>query len=64
MKKTYIQPETIVVRLETEGMIAASLKIGGVDQTVDTSADGAQLSNKKESSIWGSDEEESNGSFW
>ena len=64
MKKTYIQPETIVVRLETEGMIAASLKIGGVDQTVDTSTDGAQLSNKKDP-IWGGDfEEESNGSIW
>ena len=62
MKKTYIQPETIVVRLETEGMIAASLKISGT--TVDTSEDGGQLTNKKESSIWGSDEEESNGSFW
>ena len=62
MKKTYIQPETIVVRLETEGMIAASLKIS--DTKVDTSIDGNQLTNKKESSIWGSDEEESNGSFW
>ena len=61
MKKTYIQPETIVVRLETEGMIAASLKIS--DTTVDTS-NGGQLTNKKESSIWGSDEEENNGSFW
>ena len=61
MKKTYIQPETIVVSLETEGMIAASWKISGT--TVDTS-NGGQLTNKKESSIWGSDEEESNGSFW
>ena len=62
MKKTYIQPETLVVNLHTEGMIAASLKIDG-EKTVDTSA-GGQLTNKKESSIWGSDEEESNGSFW
>ena len=61
MKKTYIQPETIVVRLETEGMIAASLQIS--NKTVDTS-NGGQLTNKKESSIWGSDEEENNGSFW
>ena len=61
MKKTYIQPETIVVRLETEGMIAASLKIS--DTTVDTS-NGGQLTNKKDP-IWGGDfEEESNGSFW
>jgi hypothetical protein len=62
MKKTYIQPETIVVRLETEGMIAASLQIS--NKTVNTSEDGGQLTNKKESSIWGSDEEESNGSIW
>ena len=62
MKKTYIQPETIVVRLETEGMIAASLKIN--DTTVDTSEDGGQLTNKKDP-IWGGDfEEESNGSIW
>lgn len=61
MKKTYIQPETIVVRLETEGMIAASLQIS--NKTVDTS-NGGQLTNKKESSIWGSDEEESTESYW
>ena len=42
MKKTYIQPETIVVRLQTEGMIAASIRIS--DETVDTSA-GGQLTN-------------------
>ena len=59
MKKTYIQPETIVVRLETEGMIAASLKIN--DTTVDTS-NGGQLTNKKDP-IWGTDEEETE-SFW
>ena len=28
MKKTYIQPETIVVNLHTEGMIAASIGFG------------------------------------
>ena len=59
MKKTYIQPETIVVRLETEGMIAASIGVS------ETGVGGSNAwTNKKESSIWGSDEEESNGSFW
>ena len=61
MKKTYIQPETIVVRLQTEGMIAASLKIS--DTTVDTS-NGGQLTNKKDP-IWGGDfEDESSESYW
>ena len=61
MKKTYIQPETIVVRLQTEGMIAASLQIS--DKTVDTSADGGQLTNKK-NPIWGGEEEEAGNSYW
>ena len=60
MKKTYIQPETMVVRLQTEGMIAASLKIDGT-KTVDTS-DGGQLTNKK-NPIWGGSEEETE-SYW
>ena len=59
MKKTYIQPETLVVNLHTEGMIAASIRI--IDDTVDTSA-GGQLTNKKDP-IWGTDEEETE-SFW
>ncbi len=62
MKKTYIQPEMLVVSLTTEGMIAASLQLS--DRTVDTSVDGAQLSNKKDP-IWGGDfEEESSESYW
>ena len=62
MKKTYIQPEMLVVSLATEGMIAASLQLS--DRTVDTSVDGAQLSNKKDP-IWGGDfEEESSESYW
>ena len=62
MKKTYIQPETIVVRLQTEGMIAASLQIKG--GSVDTSVDGNQLTNKKDP-IWGGDfEDESSESYW
>ena len=60
MKKTYIQPETMVVRLQTEGMIAASLQIS--DETVNTSEDGGQLTNKK-NPIWGGSEEETE-SYW
>ena len=61
MKKTYIQPETLVVRLQTEGMIAASLQIS--DKAVDTSAEGGQLTNKK-NPIWGGSEEETDNGFW
>jgi hypothetical protein len=62
MKKTYIQPEMLVVSLATEGMIAASLKIS--NNEVDTSVDGAQLSNKKDP-IWGGNfEDESSESYW
>jgi hypothetical protein len=61
MKKTYIQPETIAVRLETEGMIAASLKMDG-NKTVDTS-NGGQLTNKK-NPIWGGEEEEAGNGYW
>lgn len=58
MKKTYIRPETQVVNIHTEGMIAASIRIS--DETVDTSA-GGQLTNKKDP-IWGTEEETE--SFW
>ena len=61
MKKTYIQPETLVVRLQTEGMIAASLKMRS-DKTVDTS-NGGQLTNKK-NPIWGGEEEEAGNGYW
>ena len=61
MKKTYIQPETMVVRLQTEGMIAASLQIS--DTEVNTSAEGGQLTNKK-NPIWGGEEEEAGNSYW
>ena len=60
MKKTYIQPETLVVNLHTEGMIAASLNMYD-DKYVDTSK-GGQLTNKKDP-IWGTDEEEVE-SYW
>ena len=61
MKKTYIQPETLVVNLATEGMIAASLQING-NKTVDTS-NGGQLTNKK-NPIWGGEEEEAGNGYW
>ena len=43
MKKTYVSPLMTEVNIEAAQMLAASLKIGSDDQTVDTSADGAQL---------------------
>ena len=61
MKKTYIQPETLVVNLATEGMIAASLQMHS-DKSVDTS-NGGQLTNKK-NPIWGGEEEEAGNSYW
>ena len=61
MKKTYIQPETLVVNLATEGMIATSLQINS-EKTVDTS-NGGQLTNKK-NPIWGGEEEEAGNSYW
>ena len=41
MKKTYVSPLMTEVNIEAAQMLAASLKIS--NQTVDTSADGAQL---------------------
>lgn len=57
MKKTYIKPATIEVNFRTEGMIAASIGVGR--GPVDA---GSALTNKKESSIWGTEEETE--SFW
>ena len=48
MKKTYMRPEVCANELILEGVVAASLKIDG-NQTVDTSAEGGQLSNKYKS---------------
>ena len=45
MKKVYIKPEVCAVVFETQGVIAASLKIDS-NKTVDTSAEGGQLTNK------------------
>jgi hypothetical protein len=60
MKKTYIQPETIVVNLHTEGMIAASIGFDSSDNKVDASS---ALTNKK-NPIWGGEEEETSGGMW
>ena len=58
MKKAYIKPATIEVNFRTEGMIATSIGIGSGTVGADKA-----LTNKKESSIWGTDEEETE-SFW
>lgn len=61
MKKTYIQPETLVVNLHTEGMIAASLQMYN-DKYVNTS-NGGQLTNKK--SFWETEDvEEETSGIW
>ena len=43
MKKTYVSPLMVEVNVEAESMLAASLKMDG-NKTVDTSAQGGQLS--------------------
>ena len=43
MKKTYVSPLATEVSVAAESMLAASLQINS-NKTVDTSADGAQLS--------------------
>ncbi len=55
MKKTYISPLMVEVAVEAEQMLAASLKIGGDDQTVDTSVNGNQLggdNNRQWGDLW------------
>ena len=44
MKKTYVSPLTAEVNVATENMIAASIKMGDSETTVDTS-NGGQLGN-------------------
>ena len=56
MKKTYVSPLMVEVNVEAEQMLAASLKIGGNDQTVDTSTPGAQLgkdTGREWGNLWG-----------
>ena len=43
MKKTYVSPLMTEVNIEAAQMLAASLRIGGENETVDTSAAGQQL---------------------
>ena len=43
MKKSYVSPLMTEVNVEAESMLAASLQMHS-DKTVDTSADGGQLS--------------------
>ena len=43
MKKTYVSPLMTEVNIEAAQMLAASLKIGNSEQTVDTSDPNAQL---------------------
>jgi len=59
MKRTYIQPQSIEVSLHTEGMIAASVNIGTGNGDA-----GDAWTNKKGSTIWGSEEEETQGGIW
>ena len=45
MKKNYVSPLATEVNVEATNMLAASLKLNNdINKTVDTSADGAQLS--------------------
>ncbi len=43
MKKTYVSPLMTEVNVEAEQMLAASIKMGDSNQTVDTSTPGSQL---------------------
>ena len=52
MKKTYVSPLMVEVNVEAEQMLAASVKIGDSDQTVDTSTPGAQLGRENDRQ-WG-----------
>ena len=52
MKKTYVSPLMVEVNVEAEQMLAASLKMGSEDQTVDTSVSGGQLG-KDNGRAWG-----------
>ncbi|MBR3615052.1 MAG: hypothetical protein IKL56_00330 [Bacteroidaceae bacterium] len=52
MKKTYVSPLMTEVNIEAAQMLAASLKIGDSNQTVDTSDPNAQLG-KDNGRQWG-----------
>ena len=57
MKKTYIQPQSKTINFTTEGMIATSV-------TLDNTPGDEQLSNKKQYSGWGEENEEQKNGFW
>ena len=59
MKKTYIVPETEVVNIELESMIAASLGIGG-----DAKSNGITEAGIKEIMDWIEFEESNHSSLW
>ena len=50
MKKVYIKPNTEVIGIEAEQVLAVSMGLN--DERVNSSDEGVQLSNKKES-MWG-----------
>ncbi len=52
MKKTYVSPLMTEVNIEAAQMLAASLKMGSDDQTVDTGVSGNQLG-KDNGRQWG-----------
>ena len=56
MKKKYITPTAIIVKIETEGMLALS---GGDKVTIDNGSAGSDNFTNKKHPIWG-EEEESN----
>ena len=56
MKKTYVSPLMTEVNIEAAQMLAASLKIGDSNQTVDTSDPNAQLgkdNGREWGNLWG-----------
>lgn len=57
MKKAYIAPEAVSVRLRAEGMMAASLDIK-VDGTDTGSTDFSEEKSGWDSGIWGGESEE------
>ena len=52
MKKTYLSPAVRMINLETEGMIADSIKFGGADQRIDTQD---AFTQKQDPDMWGNE---------
>ena len=51
MKKVYAKPTAVAISLDAEQVLATSIAINNTT-TINTSEDGAQLSNKKDG-MWG-----------